>query len=100
MYLLRGQADAGEILSLTFWNSKIEADSYGGSVFPENIDAMRNYLESEPVVTEFEVDYHDVNAEDLPPPETAKEIVKRDLASSKRKTKPKGSKKKSRKRLR
>lgn len=100
MYLLRSSGDGGEIVSLTFWNSKAEADGYGESAFPGNIDELRNYLESEPLVTEYEVDYHDVNAEDLPPPETARESVKRGLEKTKRKTKPRKSKKRTRKRSR
>jgi heme-degrading monooxygenase HmoA len=102
MYLLRSRGDGRELVSLTFWNSKAEADRYGESAFRNNIEALRDYLESDPIVTEYDVDYHDVNAEDLPPPETAKEIVERNLASSMRKAKSKGkkSKKKSGKRSR
>jgi heme-degrading monooxygenase HmoA len=95
MYLLRSRQGGTEFISLTFWNSKAEADDYGeSSLFTHNLVLLGPYLESEPVLTEFDVEYHDVNAESLPPPETAMEKVERSLSrSSKRKATPKKAKK-------
>ena len=85
MYLLRG--GGSEFVSLSFWNSKGEADKYGRSqLFSRNLELLRPYLESEPVLTEFDVEFHDVNAESLPPPEMAVEKVERRVTRSKRKS--------------
>src|SRR5579862_9869236 len=85
MYLLRG--GGSEFVSLSFWNSKGEADEYGRSrLFSRNLELLRPYLESEPVLTEFEVEFHDVNAESWAPPETAVEKVERRVTRSKRKS--------------
>jgi heme-degrading monooxygenase HmoA len=83
-YLLRSRGDGREFISLSFWNSKAEADNYGETSFVLNVEQLRPYLEAEPILTEFDVEYHDVNAENLPPPEMAKEAVAKSLARSRR----------------
>jgi heme-degrading monooxygenase HmoA len=94
MYLLRSRGEGREFVSLSFWNSKAEADNYGETLFTHNVELLKPYLESEPILTEFDVEYHDVNAESLPPPETAKEVVERNLTrSSRRKSSATRSKK-------
>jgi hypothetical protein len=50
---------------------------------------VRELLENEPVLTEFDIAFHDINAESLPPPETAKEEVKKEIRSSRPKTRRK-----------
>ena len=70
MYLL-SSTGGNEFLSVTLWNNKSSADAYGESVaFQRNTKLVRDLLESDPVVSEFDVEFHDVNAKDLPPPKS------------------------------
>jgi heme-degrading monooxygenase HmoA len=83
MYLLRStQGARNEFVSLTLWNNKEAADSYGRSAFIRNTESIRELLDTGPNVTEFDIELHDVNAQDLPPPETAKKVVARRLRTS------------------
>jgi heme-degrading monooxygenase HmoA len=93
MYLLRTPGE-NEFVSLTLWDNKSYADAYGGSAFTRNTESIRDFLESEPSLTEFDVELHDVNAEDLPPPKTA---TRKATVSAKR-SKSKSAKKKNKKR--
>ena len=71
MYLL-SSTGGNEFLSVTLWNNKSSADAYGESVaFQRNTKLVRDLLETDPVVSEFDVEFHDVNAKDLPPPKSA-----------------------------
>jgi heme-degrading monooxygenase HmoA len=70
MYLLRTPG-TNDFVSLTFWNNKSYADAYGASNYMGNTSSIRDMLESDPALTEFDVDLHDVNAEDLPAPRAA-----------------------------
>jgi heme-degrading monooxygenase HmoA len=71
MYLMHTPGES-EFVSLTFWNDKSYADSYGtSSQYANNTESIRNMLESEPTLTQFDVDLHGINAEDLPAPKTA-----------------------------
>lgn len=101
MYLLRSPERRNEFVSLTLWNSKSEADSYGSSAYSKNTQTVSNFLESDPVLTEYDVEFHYVNSADLPPPKSAKQIVTRVIRRSKPKrrsseARPKRSKKRSR----
>lgn len=76
MYLL-SSTGGNEFLSVTLWNSKSNADAYGDSIaFQRNNDLVRDLLQSAPVVSEFDVEFHDVNAKDLPPPKSVSEEKK------------------------
>jgi heme-degrading monooxygenase HmoA len=91
MYLLRNPGENNnEFVSLTLWNNKSYADAYGNDSFTRNTESIRDFLEGEPSLTEFDVELHDVNAEDLPPPKTA---VRKSIAVKKSK-RPKATKKK------
>ena len=69
MYLLQAPMQ-NEFVSLTLWDNKSYADAYGTSgSYTQNVDSAREFLESDPTLTEFDVVLHDVNGEDLPPPE-------------------------------
>jgi heme-degrading monooxygenase HmoA len=100
MYLLRTPG-TNDFVSLTFWNNKSYADSYGASDYMKNTESLRDLLESDPTLTEFDVDLHDVNAEDLPAPKSAVSKITSARARKsgrKSKTKKSGKKKKSRRR--
>jgi heme-degrading monooxygenase HmoA len=76
IYLLRGPEGGNEFISLTFWNDKSHADSYGSSeTSAKNTESTRDFLESDPLLTEFDVEYHYVNAEDLPPKSTEQVVT-------------------------
>jgi heme-degrading monooxygenase HmoA len=80
LYLLRPVAETNEFVSLTFWDSQEAADAYSKSgTFDANSDQLKQFLEADPALTEYHIEVHEVNAEDLPPPEAAKEIVRRTL---------------------
>jgi heme-degrading monooxygenase HmoA len=72
-YLLRSRnGDGGsDYVLFTLWNSKRDADEYGSSgVRDGHMQIIQNYTEAEPVINEYDVEYHVVNAADLPPPAT------------------------------
>jgi heme-degrading monooxygenase HmoA len=101
MYLLHTPGES-EFVSLTFWNNKSYADSYGtSSQYANNTESIRNMLESEPTLTQFDVDLHGINAEDLPAPKTALSKVRattnRSKATAKSKAKRSTPKRNSRK---
>ena len=83
IYLLGqgGSNGAREYVSLSLWDSKENADRYGGSGGPYSgiIDSMRDYFEGEASLREYEVTMHEVNAEDLPPPQSAKDEARREI---------------------
>jgi quinol monooxygenase YgiN len=80
-YLLRSLEN--EIVLLTFWNDKSAGDNYWASNLGRNaIESMKEYLQSEPSLTEYAVEIHEVNARDLPLPETAREKIRKASASS------------------
>ncbi len=84
LYLLRPtDSTNNEFVSLTLWDNKEASDEYAQSDVGREIwEAMREFTESEPTVTTYNVEVHDVNAEDLPPPETAREEVEKEISSS------------------
>jgi heme-degrading monooxygenase HmoA len=90
MYLL-STAGGNEFLSVTLWDNKSNADAYGNSeAFAKNTELVRDFLESDPVVSEFDIEFHDVNAEDLPPPKSVRG-AKRKSPRLKRKSKKRKS---------
>ncbi len=96
MYLLRTPGES-DFVSLTLWDNKSYADAYGTSnSFTKNTESVRNMLESDPAVTQFDVDLHDVNAEDLPAPRTALKkaatATRKSVRKSRTKTKKKSTK--------
>ncbi|MHB8568539.1 MAG: antibiotic biosynthesis monooxygenase family protein [Nitrososphaerales archaeon] len=94
IYLLRSTDSSNEFISLTLWDSKEAAEEYEKSgPYKEIVESIKDLVESEPSITNFDVEFHDVNAEDLPPPETAIEEVKKDITKSR----PKAGKAKSKK---
>lgn len=95
MYLLRTPGES-DFVSLTLWDNKSYADAYGSSdSFTKNTESVRNMLETDPAVTQFDVDLHDVNAEDLPAPRTA---VRKASAATRRSSRKSKTKKKTTKR--
>lgn len=90
MYLL-SSTGGNEFLSVTFWNNKANADAYGDSiVFARVNELVRDLLESDPVMIEYDIEFHDVNAKDLPPPQSAvvpqKKAPRSERKSAKKKT--------------
>ncbi|MGI0090108.1 MAG: antibiotic biosynthesis monooxygenase family protein [Nitrososphaerales archaeon] len=82
-YLMRSPTNEREFVSITLWNTKEDADEYQKSgSYSTNVEAVRNFLDTEPVLSEYEVVFHDINAEDLPPPESAKEKIEEEKGSS------------------
>lgn len=78
MYLLQTPMQ-NEFVSLTLWDDKSFADAYGSSgTYTQNVESAREFLESDPILTEFDVKLHDVNAEDLPPPKRARRSLERE----------------------
>ena len=101
IYLLRSVGDlASDFASLTLWDSQDAADEYERSgAYNEIVESLREYLDSDTNLTQFDVALHDVNAEDLPPPESVMEKAGRVSTKSKRASpKKKGKKKKGSKR--
>lgn len=81
MYLL-SSTGGNEFLSVTLWDNKEHADSYGNSeAFAKNNEQMKDLLESDPVVSDFDIEFHDVNAADLPPPKSLS-ITQKSLSST------------------
>ncbi len=95
MYLLRTPGEY-DFVSLTFWDDKSYADAYGASEeYAKNTESVREFLESDPSLTQFDVDLHDVS-EELPPPKVAVRrapVIRRERRS---KTKKKSKRRKSR----
>ena len=82
VYLLRSYGGGNEFVSETLWDNKYFADTYGASnSFKENIESVRNFIESDPSVTEFDIILHDLNTTDLPLPEKAKQTIRKSPAS-------------------
>jgi len=72
IYLLKDTSKENEFVSLTLWNSKSDADAYESSGhFSANRDKVRELLEEDPGVSQFEVEYHTVG-QALPPPRASK----------------------------
>ncbi len=99
VYLLRSYGGGNEFVSETLWDNKYFADTYGASnSFKENLEKVRDFIESDPSVTEFDIQLHDLN-EDLPLPESAKQLIKtRASRKSKRAKQPKKKRTKRRRR--
>ena len=82
VYLLRSYGGGNEFVSETLWDNKYFADTYGASnSFKENIESVRNFIESDPSVTEFDIILHDLNTMDLPLSEKARQTIKKSRAS-------------------
>ena len=72
VYLLRNASDQNEFVSLTLWNSKKDADAYETSGhFSANRDKAREFLEVDPVLSQFDVVYRAVSPS-VPSPRRAK----------------------------
>jgi len=83
VYLLRDTANPNEFVSLTLWDSEGAADAYEvRGHYSANRDRVREYLEEEPTVSQFEVEYHTVSPA-LPPP-TARRSGERRTKKAKR----------------
>ena len=71
-YLLRTARNQNEFVSMTLWNTNSDADRYVTSgAFDRNTASVRDFFETTPTVTEFDVELHDVNADELPLPKSA-----------------------------
>lgn len=68
-YLLRTEEIPGEFISLSFWNSKGEADEYERTT-AEGQGIAAGAVEGPPSVVEFVVEQHLINP-DLPAPEAS-----------------------------
>jgi heme-degrading monooxygenase HmoA len=71
MYLLRAPA-GNEFVLFTLWDSKSDADAYASHSSQDLLESIRDFVDSEPIRNEFDVELHSVNAKDLPPPQTAR----------------------------
>jgi len=99
VYLLRSYGGGNEFVSETLWDNKYFADTYASSnSFKENIDSARDFIESDPTVTEFDIILHDLNTTDLPLPEKPKQIIKKSRASRNSKRDKQSKKKRVKKR--
>jgi quinol monooxygenase YgiN len=77
VYLLRDAANRNEFVSLTLWDSRTDADAYESTGhYASNRDLVREYLEEDPVVSQFEVEYHTVSPA-LPPSAAKRTRVRR-----------------------
>ena len=77
MYLLRSDSSPAEYIILSFWNNKADADSYQSSdTFVANSDTLRAFLESDPVLSQYHIEVHYVNSDELPPPKVSLEQIK------------------------
>ena len=66
LYLLRSTKSKNDFVVLTLWDSKKEADGYGSSdAYTKNSDELLPLVTSDPALTEYDVEVHDVNKEDL-----------------------------------
>jgi quinol monooxygenase YgiN len=74
-YLLR--SPEGDFTLMTFWNDKSAGDAYWASDHGhKSVESLRELLQSEPL-TEYAVELHEVNARELPLPETARESIRK-----------------------
>ncbi len=86
VFLLKDTSQQNEFVSLTLWNSKSDADAYESTGhFSANKEKVRELLEDDPTVSQFEVEYHTVSPA-LPPPAASKKRarVRRAKRSAKR----------------
>jgi heme-degrading monooxygenase HmoA len=107
LYLLRSADSPNDYVSITFWNSEDDAKSYASSpAYSENSNQLRPLLESDPLLTEYHIEAHDINAEELPPPDASNVLAnkstggKRSSSRSSRASKKKKGGRKSAKRKR
>ena len=100
MYLLNSDVSPTDFVMLSFWNDKKDAESYQSSdTFVANSNTMREYLESDPLLSQYHIEAHHVNSDELVPPKASLGQNKVKKASPKRQVRRKSSsKKKSRKR--
>lgn len=90
VYLLRDTGKQNEFASLTLWNSRSDADAYESTGhYSANRDMVREYLEEDPSVTQFDVEYHTVSPALRPP-----------VASRKKRTRARRTKRPARRRRR
>jgi quinol monooxygenase YgiN len=88
-YLLR--SPEGDFNLLTFWNDKSAGDSYWASDHGrKSVESLRELLQSEPSLTEYAVELHEVNARELPLPETARESIRKASRAASSNSKKKG----------
>lgn len=79
LYLLRSPERENEFVSLSLWDNKDAAEQYERSeAYKETMSSLSEFLESEPSLTHYNVELREVNAEELPPPETAVEKVEKE----------------------
>jgi len=63
---------------MTLWNSKTAGDAFWMSGRGQMVvESVREFLSSDPSLTEYVVELHGVNAKDLPLPRTATESMRR-----------------------
>jgi heme-degrading monooxygenase HmoA len=73
-YLLRSPED--DIVLLTFWDSKAAGDAFWASdTGKKAVEAVSEFLNSDPSLTEYAVELHEVNARELPVPRKARESI-------------------------
>ena len=66
LYLLRSPKSKSDFVVLTLWDTKKDADGYGDSdAYTRNSEELLPLVTSDPVLTEYDVEIHDVNSEDL-----------------------------------
>lgn len=84
LYLLRSPERENEFVSLSLWDNKDAAEQYEHSeAYKETMSSLSEFLESEPSLTHYNVELRDVNAEELPPPESAVEKAEKESTTTK-----------------
>jgi quinol monooxygenase YgiN len=88
LYLLRDATNPAEFVSLTFWDSRGDADAYEGTGhYSANKDAIREYLLEDPTTSQFEVEYHTVSPVVAPPAAERKPVKRVKRAKRAKRTK-------------
>lgn len=92
IYLLGNSAGGNEFAVTTLWNSQSDAESFANSdARAETVELVREFLTSDMSVNFYEVKLRDINAEDLPPPESSKRASVGRKTGSSRRSKASGS---------
>lgn len=90
LYLLRSNQSSNDFVVLTLWDRKTDADDYAKSqIYAKNSDELLPLVTSDPILTEYGIEAHDLNVEDLPRPMDRKKAAEKESKKSSRKRKSK-----------
>ncbi len=99
LYVLKSDVSPSEYVMLSFWNDKEDADTYRSSdTFIANSNTIREFLESDPMLSQFHIEAHHVNSDELAPPKAALKRIRVKKSSPRKPASHKSSRKKSRRR--